>query len=173
MKVLENTLAGDFTIHDILGSKIFSLQDLGLLYTLLSLAYKDRASLKKDIKWSSKIQILYLKADYKKLLQDLQKAFDNYGQFNLTISLVYSDCFNEIKKRILSEIFNCYHLISAKQVAETTGFRQSQIEKWVKDNAELNYLWDPSTNSIAYYEKAVPLYNEASKFYRIIKEKYN
>ena len=55
MKVLENTLAGDFTIHDILGSKIFSLQDLGLLYTLLSLADKDRASLKKDIKWSSKI----------------------------------------------------------------------------------------------------------------------
>lgn len=55
VKVLENILAGDFSIQDLLSSGIFNLADLGLLYTLLALAFKDRKSLKKDVKWSSKL----------------------------------------------------------------------------------------------------------------------
>lgn len=89
VKVLENILSGDFSTQDLLSSGIFSLADLGLLYTLLSLAFKDRKSLKRDVKWSSKIEIAYLGADYKKLFADLNRAYDTYGQFNLTIRLVF------------------------------------------------------------------------------------
>lgn len=55
MKVLENVLEGEYSIQDLLAAKIMNLADLGLLYSLLSLAYKDRKSLKKDVKWSSKL----------------------------------------------------------------------------------------------------------------------
>lgn len=89
VKVLENILSGEFSTQDLLSSGIFSLADLGLLYTLLSLAFKDRNSLKRDVKWSSKIEIAYLSADYKKLFADLNRAYDTYGQFNLTIRLVF------------------------------------------------------------------------------------
>lgn len=89
VKVLENILSGDFSTQDLLSSGIFSLADLGLLYTLLSLAFKDRNSLKRDVKWSSKIEIAYLSADYKKLFADLNRAYETYGQFNLTIRLVF------------------------------------------------------------------------------------
>jgi hypothetical protein len=89
VKVLENILEGSFSIQDLVAARIYNLADLGLLYTLLSLAYKDRKSLKKDVKWSSKIEIAYLNAEYMKLLQDLNKAYDSYGQFNLTIKYMF------------------------------------------------------------------------------------
>jgi hypothetical protein len=89
VKVLESILSGDFSTQDLLSAGILSLADLGLLYTLLSLAFKDRNSLKRDVKWSSKIEIAYLSADYKKLFTDLNRAYDTYGQFNLTIRLVF------------------------------------------------------------------------------------
>lgn len=100
IKVLESTLGGDFSIQDLLAAGIFNLADLGLLYTLLSLAFKDRKSLKRDVKWSSKIEIAYLGADYRKLIADLKKAYENYGQFNLTIRFVFDECMEEIKQRI-------------------------------------------------------------------------
>ena len=72
-----------------LAAKIMNLADLGLLYSLLSLAYKDRKSLKKDVKWSSKLEISYLSAEYLKLFQDINKAYENYGQFSLPIKLIF------------------------------------------------------------------------------------
>jgi hypothetical protein len=65
------------------------LADLGFLYSLLSLAFKDRQSLKRDVKWSSKIEISYLGAEYRRLIADLNRAYDSYGQFNLTIRYVF------------------------------------------------------------------------------------
>lgn len=89
VKVLENIIEGNFSIQELLAAKIFNMADLGLLYTILALAFKDRKGLKRDVKWSSKIEISYLNADYAKLLQDLRKAYDSYGQFNLPIRLMY------------------------------------------------------------------------------------
>ena len=54
-----------------------------------------------------------------------------------------------------------------------TGIRASEVEIWLKQNYDLPYLWDPITQSVAYYEKTVPLYNEAFAFYRLIKEKFD
>lgn len=72
-----------------MAAKIFNMADLGLLYTILALAFKDRKALKKDVKWSSKIEISYFNADYAKLLLDLRKAYDNYGQFSVPIRLMF------------------------------------------------------------------------------------
>ncbi len=55
MKVLENILEGDYSVQDLLASKLLNLADLGLLYSLLMLGFKDRKALKKDLKWSSKL----------------------------------------------------------------------------------------------------------------------
>lgn len=173
VKVLENILAGEFSIQDLLAAGIFNLADLGLLYTLLSLAFKDRQSLKRDVKWSSKIEISYLAADYRKLIADLNRAYDNYGQFNLTIRLVFQECMLEIKRRILCEIFNAYQSVPAGKVAQLTGLRVEEIEIWVKQNSDLPYLWDPIGQAVIYYEKTVPLYEEAMTFYRIIKERFD
>lgn len=123
VKVLENILNGEFSIQDLLSAGILSLADLGLLYTLLSLAFKDRKSLKRDVKWSSKLEIAYLSADYKKLFADLNRAYDNYGQFNLAVRLVFEECMLEIKQRILCEIFNAYQSVPAAQVGQLTGLR--------------------------------------------------
>lgn len=87
--MLEDILAGNFSIQDLLATGIFNLADLGLLYSLLSLAFKDRNSLKRDVKWSSKLEISYLNAEYKRLIADLNRAYDSYGQFNLTIRFLF------------------------------------------------------------------------------------
>jgi len=48
--------------------------------------------LKKDTKWSSKIEITYLNAEYKKMFSEIERSYDNYGQFNPTIRFVYESC---------------------------------------------------------------------------------
>lgn len=44
---------------------------------------------------------------------------------------------------------------------------------FLRDNQHLPYLFDPITQSAVYYEKNVPLFQEAQTFYDIIKEKYD
>jgi hypothetical protein len=44
---------------------------------------------------------------------------------------------------------------------------------WVKQNSDLPYLWDPVEQAVVYYQKTVPLYEEAMSFYRIFKEKFD
>ena len=67
VKVLENILAPHFNMQDIIANGIFNLSDLGFLYSLLTLAFKDRSSVKRHIKWSSKVETSYLQSYYKKL----------------------------------------------------------------------------------------------------------
>lgn len=172
VKVLENIIEGSFSIQELLAAKIFNMADLGLLYSILALAFKDRKALKRDVKWSSKIEISYLNADYAKLLLDLRKAYDSYGQFSLPIRLMFDECLLEIKKRILCEIFNAYQAVPVAKVEAMTGIKSAEIESWVRQSSDLPYLWDPITQSVVYYEKTVPLYLEAMTFYRLIKEKY-
>lgn len=172
VKVLENILDGNFSIQELLAAKIFNLADLGLLYSVLALAFKDRSALKRDVKWSSKIEISYLRADYARLLLDLRKAYESYGQFSLPLRLVYDECLLEIKKRIFCEIFNAYQAVPVAKVEAMTGLRAAEVESWVRQNTDLPYLWDPVTQSVVYYEKTVPLYLEAMTFYRLVREKY-
>lgn len=80
---------------------------------------------------------------------------------------------SEIRKRIFCEIFNAYHSIPAAQVAQMTGIRAQEVEMWVKQNSDLPYLWDPLEQAVVYYQKTVPLYEEAMSFYRLIKEKFD
>lgn len=88
-KVLENLKSEHFSIQDIMNNGLMSLLDLGFLYSILALAYSERDQLKKDIKWSSKIETSYLHADYKKLFSELDRSYHSYGQFNPTIKFVY------------------------------------------------------------------------------------
>lgn len=133
--------------------------DLGFLYSLLALAYKDRKYLKQDVKWSSKTEIAYLQADYKKLFSEITRHYDNYGQFNPTIRFVFKNCEEEIKKRVFCELFNAYHMISFSKIENVTGIKHAQIEAFVKTNSHLPYLLDPITQSVVYYEKTTPLYD--------------
>ena len=66
--------------------------DLGFLYSILGLAYLDREILKQDIKWSSKLEILYFQTEYKKLINDIKRSYDSFGKFNPTIRFVYEEC---------------------------------------------------------------------------------
>lgn len=79
----------------------------------------------------------------------------------------------EIKKRILCEIFNAYQSVPVSKVVQLTGLRVEEVEIWVKKHSDLPYLWDPVGQAVVYYEKTVPLYEEAMSFYRIIKEKFD
>ncbi len=54
-KVFENLKSDHFSSQDIMNNGIMSLLDLGFLYSILGLAHCDRATLKQDVKWSSKI----------------------------------------------------------------------------------------------------------------------
>ena len=172
VKVLENILAPHFNMQDILANGIFNLTDLGFLYSLLVLAFKDRSSVKKHIKWSSKVEIAYLQSDYKKLFSDLRRHYENFGCFNPTIAFVYGECFTAIRNRIFQEIFNAYESLTIEAVAQKTGFRNIEIEMFIKENPELPYLFDPITQSVVYYQKSIPLYSEAETFFRMVQDKY-
>ena len=89
VKVLENILAPHHSLQDIIANGIFNLSDLGLLYSLLVLAFKDRQSIKRHVKWSSKIENFYLQSEYKKLFAEIRKNYEAYGCFNPTISFIY------------------------------------------------------------------------------------
>ncbi len=78
----------------------------------------------------------------------------------------------EIKRRIFCEIFSAYQTVPVAQVSQMTGIRPEEVEIWVKRNSDLPYLWDPVGQAVVYYQKTVPLYEEAMTFYRIIKEKF-
>ena len=54
-KVFENLKSEHFNTLNIINNGILSLLDLGFLYSIVALAHSDRETLKKDIKWSSKI----------------------------------------------------------------------------------------------------------------------
>ena len=49
-------------------NKCISFRDMGYLYSLISIAYHGRDHLKRDIKWSAKVENTYLRKNYKKLL---------------------------------------------------------------------------------------------------------
>ena len=101
MKVFENLKSEHFNTLHIINNGILSLLDLGFLYSIIALAHSDRETLKKDVKWSSKIEISYIQSDYKKLFNDLNKQYDNYGKFNPTVRYVFDDCLRHITKRVL------------------------------------------------------------------------
>jgi len=69
-----------------------SLLDLGFLYSILAIAYLDRETLKQDIMWSSKLEILYFQTEYKRLINDIKRSYENFGKFNPTIRFVYDEC---------------------------------------------------------------------------------
>ena len=114
--------------------------------------------MKKDIKWSSKIEIAYIQSDYRKLFNDLNKEYDNYGKFNPTVRFVFDDCLRQITKRVLQEVLSAYQMVSLAKVEQLTGIRTSKVEHFLKDNLNLPYLFDPITQSAVYYVKNVPLY---------------
>jgi hypothetical protein len=158
MKVFENLRAEHLSTQQIISNGILSLLDLGFLYSIIALAYSDRETLKQDVKWSSKIEIAYLQADYRKLFGDLNREYENYGRFNPTIRFVYEDCREEIVKKVLSEIFNAYQMISVAKVQELTDIGSAAVSNFLKENPNLPYLFDPITQSVVYYQKTVPLY---------------
>jgi len=54
-----------------------------------------------------------------------------------------------------------------------TGYRDGIIMMYVKDSPNLPFLFDPVTQSVVYYPKSIPLYQQASTFYQIVKRKYD
>lgn len=114
--------------------------------------------MKKDVKWSSKIEIAYIQSDYRKLFNDLNKEYDNYGKFNPTVRFVFDDCLRHITKRVLQEVLSAYQMVSLAKVEQLTGIRTSKVELFLKENQNLPYLFDPITQSAVYYVKNVPLY---------------
>lgn len=152
---------------------IISLLDLGFLYSVLALAYNQRDQLKKGVKWSSKIETFYLQSDYKKMFLELDRSYNSYGQFNPTIRFVYETCFKAITERILKEVLAAYQMISFQKMEKMTGISKGDIQSFLKNNQALPYLFDPITQSIVYYEKNVPLYEEASSFFNVIKDRFD
>ena len=63
-------------------------------------------------------------------------------------------------------------MIPLAKVQQLTGISVGKVEMFLRDNQHLPYLFDPVTQSVVYYEKNVPLFQEAQTFYEIIKEKY-
>ena len=64
-------------------------------------------------------------------------------------------------------------MVPLAKVQQLTGINANKVEMFLRDNQHLPYLYDPITQSAVYYEKNVPLYQEAQTFYDIIKEKYD
>lgn len=102
--------------------------DLGYMYSLVALAHSNRETLKKDIKWSSKIEITYIQADYRKLFNDIQKSYDNIGRFNPAIRFVFNDCLRKITKRVLTEVLSAYQNIPFSKIEQITGISQPHVE---------------------------------------------
>ena len=78
-----------------------------------------------------------------------------------------------IRNHIFQEIFNAYESLTVGDVADWTGFRSIDVELFIKDNPDLPYLFDPITQSVVYYEKTIPLFNEAQTFYQMVREKFD
>lgn len=64
-------------------------------------------------------------------------------------------------------------MIALSKVEQLTGIKANRVEQFLKENQNLPYLFDPVTQSVVYYEKNVPLFQEAQSFYEIIKEKFD
>lgn len=133
-KVFENLKSEHFNTLQIINNGIISLLDLGFLYSIVALAHSDRETLKKDIKWSSKIEIAYIQTDYKKLFTDIHKSYENAGRFNPTVRFVYDDCLRRITKRVLSEVLSAYQSISFSRVEQVTGIKQNKVEQFLRDS---------------------------------------
>jgi hypothetical protein len=127
MRIFENLLNGGYSLKDIIENKILSLLDLGYLYSLLGLAYKDRSSLATNVQWSSKIEINYLQNDYLKLFESIKKCYDNYGQFNILIAILYEDCVSRIKKRVIEDLCSGYQQISFMKITKLTGITSYEV----------------------------------------------
>ena len=89
VKAFEHLKADHLTTTNVMNNGIMSLLDLGFLYSIVALAFLSREALKQDIKWSSKLEISYLQTDYKKLMHDIHRSYDNFGKFNPTIRFVF------------------------------------------------------------------------------------
>jgi hypothetical protein len=61
------------------------------------------------------------------LFSEISRHYDNYGQFNPTIRYIFKNCEEEIRKRVFSELFNAYHIISYEKIENVTGIKTAQI----------------------------------------------
>lgn len=172
MRVFENLLSEHLNTQQVMANGILSLLDLGFLYSIISLAHSSREALKKDVKWSSKIETDYLHSDYRKLFASIEKHYDSHGRFNPTARFVYDNCLRLITERVLKEVLSAYQTTPLAKVEQLTGIKTAKTLQFLRDNPELPFLMDPVTQSVVYYQKQVPLYHEAEAYFKFIKQRY-
>jgi len=71
IKFFDNLLNQNYNLSSILSNLVISYVDLGIIYSLVALAKKDRAFLKIKTAWSSKLEVLYLQNKFRELLDNI------------------------------------------------------------------------------------------------------
>jgi hypothetical protein len=70
-KFFDNLLNQNYNLSSILSNLVISYVDLGIIYSLVALAKKDRAFLKIKTAWSFKLEVLYLQNKFRDLLDKI------------------------------------------------------------------------------------------------------
>ena len=101
-------------------NKLISFKDLGYLYSLISIAYHSRDHLSRDLKWSSKLENIYLRKNYRNLLETV--AIEKKKKcFNSLFAKIYQNCEDEIRKRVMLEVISCYDRCPYAKLKQITG----------------------------------------------------
>ena len=90
-----------FGVQQIAKNRVLSHQDLGYLFSLISLAFRTREELLTEVSWSGELQQLYHRRQYKRILDKIERE-KNTKCYLPIFEKVYSLCQNEIKIRIFS-----------------------------------------------------------------------
>lgn len=64
-KFFDDLLSGNHSVNAIISNQVISYVDLGILYSLVALAKKDREFLKVKTIWSAKLEVLFLQNKFR------------------------------------------------------------------------------------------------------------
>lgn len=113
-KFFDDLLSGNHSVNAIISNQVISYVDLGILYSLVALAKKDREFLKVKTLWSAKLEVLFLQNNFRELLSKIHKINETQGKFHPLIDKLYNKLLHTIRERILVKYLSVFTSVSIK-----------------------------------------------------------
>ena len=154
-----------FQDHQLLKNRALSFDDLGFLYSLVSLAYRPRHELLKEVSWSCGLEHLYLRRQYRALLHRIDAERESRC-FNPILARIYAACQLQIRIRVFSDVVQSFDRCPYALLHQLTGITEGEglmlIRKDTSDR--LHVLVDTVTSSFV-FKRDMPLQREVAKLH--------
>lgn len=153
----------------LLKNNVIAADDLGFLYSLVCLGHHQQY--KSNIKWSSKLEKLYLRHRYQSLLETVQEQRQQ-RQYHPLIYSTIDQCEENLRKKIVMEVAGAYDRCPCSLLLQKTGIKPEEVLRLMRKDPSLPLLHDKAYDSFIVNRNTSPLSTELLKLEKYLNSRY-